>query len=156
MIHHRLAVIGVWLVLTVFGGFAAGQLSDRWLEDFSIPGAEGYEANQRAVQELGNGELFPFVLVFRADRDVTKVPGVERAIERTAAATPGARVSSFFNTRDDVYVSDDRRVTFANLYAPGQASFEGVRLEPTERALAANLPEGVEGYVTGIDGLYAE
>ena len=50
--HHRLVVIGVWLVLTVFGGFSAGQLADRWLEDFSIPGADGYEANQRAVQEL--------------------------------------------------------------------------------------------------------
>ena len=84
--HHRLVVIGAWLALTVLGGFAAGQLADRWLEDFSIPGADGYEANQRAVQELGNGGLFPFVLVLRAEGDVTKVPGVEQAIERTAAA----------------------------------------------------------------------
>ena len=42
-------------------------LSDRWLEEFSIPGAEGYEANQRAREELGSGELYPFVLVFRSD-----------------------------------------------------------------------------------------
>ncbi|MBA2384622.1 MAG: MMPL family transporter, partial [Actinobacteria bacterium] len=156
VVHHRLVVIGAWLLLTLVGGFAAGQLADRWLEDFSIPGADGYEANQRAVQELGNGELFPFVLVFRADGDVTTVPGVEEAIEKTVAANPGARVSSFFNTRDEVYVSDDRTVTFANVYAPGQAGFEGVDLTPTADALEASLPSGVEGYVTGIDALYGE
>jgi len=155
--HHRRLVIGSWLVLTVFGAFAAGKLSDRWLEDFSIPGADGYEANQRAVQELGNGELFPRILVLKSENgDVTKIAGVEQAIERTVAANPGARVSSFFNTGDDVYVSDDRSVTFANIYASGQAGFEAVDLEPTKEALAAGLPAGVDGYVTGIDGLYAE
>ncbi|MDQ3380064.1 MAG: hypothetical protein M3546_07050, partial [Actinomycetota bacterium] len=115
VVHHRRLVIGVWIVLTTFGGFSAVQVADRWLEDFSIPGASGYEANQRAVAKLGNGELFPFVIVLRADKDVTEAPGVEAAIEKVAAANPGSRVSSFFNTGDDVYVSDDRRVTFANI-----------------------------------------
>ncbi|MBA3365978.1 MAG: MMPL family transporter [Actinobacteria bacterium] len=155
-VHHRLVVIGTWLLLTVVGGYAAGQLADRWLEDFSIPGADGYEANQRAVQELGNGELFPFVLVLRAKGDVTKVPGVEEAIEKTAAANPDSRVSSFFNTGDDVYVSDDRTVMFANVYAAGEVGIEGIDVGPTERALEAALPPGVEGYVSGIDGLNAE
>ena len=104
VVHHRRIVIGVWIVLTAFGLFSAQQVANRWLEDFSIPGASGYEADQRAVAKLGNGELFPYVLVFRADQDVTKVPGVETAIEKVAAANPGSRVSSFFNTGDDVYV----------------------------------------------------
>ena len=47
-------------------------------------------------------------------------------------------------------------MTFANLYAPGQAGFEGVDLAPTEKALAAALPDGVEGYVSGVDALYGE
>ena len=84
------------------------------------------------------------------------MPGVEAAIAEVAAANPGSRVSSFFNTGDDVYVSDDRTVTFANVYPAGTFSFEPVSLEPTEEALAAAVPEGVEGYVTGIDALYAE
>jgi len=154
--HHRLVVIGVWLVLTLFGGFAAGQLADRWLEDFSIPGADGYEANQRAVRELGNGGLFPFVLVLKSEGDVTKVPGVERAIEQTAAANSGSRVSSFFNTGNDVYVSDDRKVTFANIYAAGRQGIEGVDVGPTEKALATALPAGVDGYVSGFDALAGE
>ena len=156
VVHHRRIVIGVWILLTAFGAFSASQVANRWLEDFSIPGASGYEADQRALAKLGNGELFPYVIALRADKDVTKVPGVEEAIEKTAAASPGSRVSSFFNTGDDVYVSDDRTVTFANIYAAGNFSFEGVDLDPTKEALAAALPEGVDGYVTGIDGLYAE
>ena len=156
VVHHRRIVIGVWILLTAFGAFSSGQVADRWLEDFSIPGASGYEANQRAVAKLGNGELYPYVIVLRADEDVTKVPGVEEAIAKTAAANPGSRVSSFFTTGDDAYVSDDRTVTFANIYAAGQFAFEGVDLDPTKEALAAALPPGVEGYLSGIDGLYAE
>jgi len=156
VVHHRRIVIGVWIALTAFGAFSAGQIADRWLEDFSIPGASGYEADQRALAKLGNGELFPYVIALRADGDVTKVPGVEEAIEKTAAANPGSRVSSFFNTGDDIYLSDDRKVTFANLYAAGQISIEPPDIEPTKQALAAALPEGVDGYVTGIDALYAE
>jgi len=156
VVHHRRIVIGVWIVLTAFGAFSAAQVANRWLEDFSIPGASGYEANQRAVAKLGNGEVFPYVVVLRADEDVTNVPGVETAIEKVAAANPGSRVSSFFNTGDDVYVSDDRKVTFANVYAAGQYTFQPRDLEPTKKALAAALPAGVDGYLTGIDALYAE
>ena len=156
VVHHRRLVIGLWILLTAFGGFSAAQVADRWLEDFSIPGAAGFEANQRAVAELGNGELYPFVIALRADGDVTEVQGVEEAIEAAAAANPGSRVSSFFNTGDDLYVSDDRTVTFANVYAAGQFSFEGVDLDPTKEALAEAVPPGVDGYVTGIDALYAE
>ena len=156
VVHHRRIVIGVWIALTAFGAFSAGQVADRWLEDFSIPGASGYDANQRAFAELGNGELFPRVLVLRADGDVTKVPGVEAAIEKTGAANPGSRVSSFFNTGDELYVSDDRTVTFASLYPAGQLTFEPADLDPTKEALAAAAPAGVDGYVTGIDALYAE
>jgi len=156
VVHHRRLVIGVWILLTAFGAFSAGQVADRWLEEFGVPGASGYEANQRAVAKLGNGELFPFVIALRADEDVTKVPGVEAAIEKVAAANPGSRVSSFFNTGDDVYVSDDRKVTFANIYAAGEIGIEPVDLDPTREALAAAVPEGVDGYVSGIDSLYAE
>ena len=154
--HHRRLVIGVWILLTLFGVFSAGKVADRWLEQFGTPGASGYEADQRAVAKLGNGELYPIVLVFRADGDVTQVPGVEDAIAKAAAANPGSRVSSYFDARNDVYVSDDRTVTFANVYPAGHFAFEGIDLDPTKEALAAALPAGVEGYVSGNDALYGE
>jgi hypothetical protein len=39
--------------------------------------------------------------VQRAEGDVTKLDGVGEAFERAAAATPGARVSSYFSTGDE-------------------------------------------------------
>lgn len=38
VLAHRKIVVGAWLVLTLFGAFAAGQVSKRWFQSFSIPG----------------------------------------------------------------------------------------------------------------------
>jgi RND superfamily putative drug exporter len=156
IVRRRWLVIGAWIVSTLFGAFAAGQLADRWFQEFSIPGYAGYEANVRSVDALGNGRVGPFVAVLRAEGDITRVAGAEEAFERAAAVTPGARLSSYFNTGDEAYLSPDRRVAFAEIYPPGQLSFEGVEVAPTRAALKAAAPPGVDGYVTGIDGLYAE
>ena len=50
VMRHRRLVAGVWIVLTIFGAFAAQQVSKRWLEQFSIPGFSAYEANQRMIR----------------------------------------------------------------------------------------------------------
>ena len=50
--RHRWPVIGVWIVLTLFGGFSAGQVSKRWYQSFSIPGYSAYEANQRTLHDV--------------------------------------------------------------------------------------------------------
>ena len=84
--HHRKIVIGIWVLLTAFGGFAAGQMTDRWLKTFSIPGYSAYEANQRTLQTLGSGEIQPYVPVFKSAGDVTKEAGIEQAITKAAAA----------------------------------------------------------------------
>ena len=49
IVRRRRLVIGVWVVLTLFGAFAAGQVSKRWYQSFSIPGKSAYEANQRTL-----------------------------------------------------------------------------------------------------------
>ena len=157
VIRRNRLVIGIWVVLTLFGGYSAGQVADRWLEDFSIPGYSAYEANQRTLETLGNGEVSPYVAVVRADGDVTRVAGVERAFEAAAAANPGSRMSSYFTTGDDAYLSPDRTVAFAEIYPAGEVSFEGaVNLDQTRAALADAAPTGVQTHITGIDALYDE
>jgi len=47
--QHRWAVIGAWTVLTLFGAFAAGQVSNRWYQGLAIPGGPAYEASQRTL-----------------------------------------------------------------------------------------------------------
>src|SRR5438876_8780119 len=124
MVRHRRAVIGFWIVLTVFGAFSASQVSKRWFESFSIPGYSAYEANQRTLKTFGTGEQAPLVAVFHSSGDVTKLK-LEPAIAKAAAVNPGSRVSSYFDTHDNMYVSADRHTTFAEIYPPGENTFSG-------------------------------
>ena len=122
--HHRRKVIGAWIVLTLFGGFAAGQVSKRWYQSFSIPGKSAYEANQRTLKTFGTGVRPPDVVVFHAAGDVTKNTEIEAAMQRAAAAIPGARTSSYFTTHDAMYLSSDRHTTFEEVYPPGPSTFD--------------------------------
>jgi RND superfamily putative drug exporter len=152
--HHRRAVIGVWILLTVFGGFAAGQLTTRWYQSLSVPGKPAYEASQRTLKGLGVGDRAPSTVVFHTSGDATKNRAIERAMQRSAAATPGAWTSSFFSTGDSMYVSRDRHTTFLQIYPPGTARLDKLSGAKKVRAAAQRgLPAGITVNVTGRDAL---
>ena len=151
-------VAGIWVVLTIFGAYSAVQVSDRWLEDFSIPGYSAYEANQRVaagVRQRGD----PALRRGRELRPATspRTRASQEAIDAAAAANPGSRLSSYFNTGSDAYVSADRQTTFAEIYPAGEVSFEGqTNIDETRQALADAAPAGVTTHLTGYDALYEE
>ena len=152
--RHRFLVIAVWVGLTIFGGFAAGQVSKRWYQSFSIPGKSAYEANQRTLKAFGTGVRPPNVVVFHTDGDATKSTAIKDAMQRAAATVPGARTSSYFSTGNAMYVSRDRHTTFEEVYPPGIAKFDTKSGAESMRAAAANgLPAGVTVEVTGHDPL---
>src|ERR671938_1943505 len=90
IVRRRRAVIGAWILLTLFGAFSAGQVSKRWFQSFSIPGYSSYEANQRTLETFGTGEQAPLVTVFRSSGDVTKVKAIKRAIDAAAGKVRGS------------------------------------------------------------------
>src|SRR5438067_9955302 len=98
--RHRWPVIGLWIVLTLFGGVAAGKLSSRWYQSFSIPGKPAYEASQRTLKAFGVGVRPPNVVVFHTSGDATKSAAIDEAMKRAAATMPGALTSSFFSTHN--------------------------------------------------------
>jgi len=154
VVHRRRAlVVALWVVLTVFGGFAAAKVSSRWFESFSIPGYSAYETNQKVLKTFGTGEQAPFVAVFHSDGDVTKAD-LQPALDAAATIDPGARVSSYASTHDDVYVSKDRHTTFATIYPAGIPDFTAVNfIKPTRAALKGAVPPGVTVNLTGRDPL---
>ncbi|MGZ4289948.1 MAG: hypothetical protein ACXVQZ_04955, partial [Gaiellaceae bacterium] len=77
VLGHRKLVVGIWLALTLFGGFSAGQVSKRWFESFSIPGYSAYEANQRTLKTFGSGAQAPLVAVVQSKGDVTTATGIQ-------------------------------------------------------------------------------
>jgi putative drug exporter of the RND superfamily len=153
-VRHRWVVIGAWLVLTLVGAFAAAKVSTRWYQSFSIPGKPAYEASQRTLKALGVGARPPSVVVFHTSGDATKSTAIEQAMQRAAAAMPGARTSSYFSTGSLTYVSHDRHTTFEEVYAPGPARLDTTSGAEKMRAAAQNgLPAGITVNVTGHDPL---
>src|SRR5713226_6466430 len=156
IVRHRRVVIGVWVVLTLFGGFSAGQVSKRWFESFSIPGYSAYEANQRTLHAFGTGEQAPLVAVFHSSGDITKVTGITNAIDAAAKVNPGSRVSSYWSTGSRTYVSKDGHTAFAEIYPPGTPKFtSSVHIDLVRARLKAATPAGVEASLTGRDAIYA-
>src|SRR5262249_34252033 len=74
MARHRWPVIAVWIVLTLIGGVAAGKLSSRWYQSFSIPGKSAYAASPRTLKAFGVGGRPPSLVVFHTRRDPTQNP----------------------------------------------------------------------------------
>jgi RND superfamily putative drug exporter len=152
--RHRWKVIAVWIVLTLFGGFAAGQVSKRWYQSFSIPGKSAYEADQRVLDKFGTGVRPPNVIVFHTDGDATQSPAIAAAMQRAAGTMQGARTSSWFSTHNSMYVSQDKHTTFEEVYPPGIAKFSTKSGAKEMLAAAKNgLPTGTTVNVTGHDPL---
>ena len=152
--RRRWVVIGVWIFLTVIGGVAAGKLSSRWYQSFSIPGKSAYEASQRTLRTFDVGVRPPNVVVFHTRGDATKSVAIERAMKRAAAAMPGALTSSYFSTHNLMYVSRDRHTIFEEVYPRGTSKFSTTSGAARMRAAAAaGLPAGVTVNVTGHDPL---
>jgi RND superfamily putative drug exporter len=152
--RHRWPVIAAWVVLTLFGGFAAGRVSKRWYQSFSIPGKSAYEANQRTLKAFGTGVRPPNVVVFHAKGDVTKSATIRAAMQRVVRANPAALTSSYFSTGSLAFVSRDRHTTFMEVHPPGLAKFATKSgAEATQKAAAAGLPAGITVAVTGHDPL---
>jgi putative drug exporter of the RND superfamily len=150
--RHRKAIIFTWIALTVFGGFAAGQVSERWLQSFSIPGYSAYEASQRTFDRFGTGERPPSVVVFQTKGDASKSEAIRAAMERALKTSPGARTSSYFSTGSDAYVSKDRHTTFMEVYPAGSPQLDTKSgAETMLKAASAGLPAGTTVHVTGLD-----
>jgi len=144
-------------VLTIFGAFSAGQVSKRWFESFSIPGYSAYEANQHTLKTFGTGEQAPLVAVFHSSGKVTDQSGIKNAIAAAAKVNPGSRVSSYWSTGNNAYVSKDGHTTFAEIYPPGTPTFNSsVHIKEVRAKLKAATPSGVEANLTGRDPIYED
>ena len=146
-------MIAAWIVLTLFGGFAAGKLSSRWYQSLAVPGKPAYEGSQRTFKALGAGVRSPNIVVFHSSSvDVSKSPAVRAAMARVVKASPGALTSSYFSTGNPMYVSRDRHTTFLQVYLPGRAGLDVKSGAAKIRAAAAaGLPAGISVDVTGRD-----
>src|SRR3954469_9196250 len=120
--RFRWPVIVGWIALTIFGGYAAGQLSSRWYQSLAVPGEPAYEASQRTFAALGAGVPSPNTVVFHSSgAGLGPSRAVRAAKERLAKPSPGALTSSYFSTGNRMYLSADRHTPFQQVYLAGRA-----------------------------------
>ena len=167
VLAHKRIVVAAWLVLTVAGIAAAGPAADALKQRFSVPGKEGWEANQALVARYGGtgGDSAPLVPVVTLPAGTgVDAPQVRSQLTkldaRLARALPGARMASYASTGDRSFVSRDGRTTFVLAYPrrdPHQPFGDNPKAEKRARAaLSGATVAGAPVHLSGWDALQAQ
>jgi RND superfamily putative drug exporter len=163
VLGHKRIVLGAWLFVTIAAVAAIGPAGSALSQQFSVPGREGFEANEELAAIYGNGgDVAPLVPVVELPVGTTvDSPGVrgelDAALAKVQSALPEARTASYASTGDRAFVSADGRTTFAFVYIPAKGGVEPGQ-EEARRAQAALTGVTVGGSsveVTGLDALRA-
>ncbi len=160
VLGHKRLVVALWASLTLAGVLAVGPADRAFDQQFAIPGAEAFAANDTIVSTYGNGgDSAPLVPVVTLPRGRTvDSPGVRRelrrALQRIQVAVPRSRVASYASTGDRGFVSGDGRTTFALVYIPATRGIDPGQ-EEARAAQAAVKGVTVGGAPVQVSGLNA-
>ncbi len=164
VLTHKRIVVAFWLVLTLVGMASAGSASKALKQKFSVPGKEGWAANQQIARDFhgtggGRAPLLAVVtLPAGSPVDSAAVQAQLHGVEaRLQSTLPGARIAGYASTHSAAFLSRDARTTFVIAYPPPAANetFEQ-NPEAARQATAALKGATVAGApvrVTGYDAL---
>src|SRR4051795_3180197 len=164
--HKRIIVVS-WVVLLIAGIAAAGPAADALKQEFSVPGKEGWQTNQKIEHRYAGtgGNSAPLVPVISLPKGKTvNSPGVKADLAkvdtRLEKALPRARVASYSSTGDRAFVSRDGRTVFALAYPPkdrDQPFGDNPKAEKRARAaLRGATVAGAPVHLSGWDALNAQ
>ncbi len=164
VLAHKRVVVAFWLVLTLVGMASAGTATKALKQKFTVPGREGFVANQQITRDFhgtgGNGAPLLAVVTLPATTSVDS-PAVERELRAVEArlerTLPGARVAGYASTHSGAFLSGDRRTAFVIAYPPPDPTqaFED-NPKAAEKAGAAFRGVTIAGapvHLTGFDAL---
>ena len=164
VLSHKRIVVVFWVIVTLVGVASAGSATKALKQKFSVPGKEGWVANQQIAREFhGTGgdhaPLLP-VVTLPAGRSVDSagVRGELRALEaRFEQVLPGSRQAGYASTGSRAFVSADGRTTFIIAYPPpdpNQPFGDNPNAAKKARAaLAGATIAGAPVHLTGFDAL---
>jgi putative drug exporter of the RND superfamily len=154
VLRHRLVVGLAWLAMFIAGGIAAGPATDRLTVDFSLPGQPGYEAEMDMVQAFGISPadaLIPVLTVPEGQTVQQRSADVAKVFDTVRTQVPGIRVTDLGSTKDERFVTDGGRSTFALVEGPQPTGFDAgiekdVRPVFERAAEQAGLEPGLTSY----------
>jgi putative drug exporter of the RND superfamily len=142
MIRFRWAVLTVWVVAILAGGFAASGLSSLLTNRFALPGSDSENAATILKSRFGEKPEGSFSLVAKADQGgsaVALVPKLRAAAERAAEKLPTGQVA-------EVHVAS-RDVATATIISQLQTA-DAKGHTGAMRSAAGSIP-GAQVYLTG-------
>src|SRR5919199_1039889 len=162
-LRHKRLITGFWVVVTIAAFAAIGPAGKSLSQQFSVPGREGFEANQQIAKIYGSGgDVAPLVPVVQLPKGTTvDSPGVRSelaaALAHVSKALPRARIASYASTGDRSFVSADGRTTFALVNIPARGGVDQGQPEArlAQKALAGVTVGGANVRVTALDALRA-
>ncbi|HEY8304238.1 MAG TPA: MMPL family transporter [Solirubrobacteraceae bacterium] len=164
VLTHKRTVVIFWVALTLIGMASAGPASKALKQKFSVPGKEGWVANQQIGRRFkgtgGNGAPLLPVVTLPAGQPASspqvraELAAVEARLERTL---PGSRVAGYASTGARAFLSKDGRTTFIVAYPPPDRTqaFEDnpKAAEKASAALRGMTVAGAPVHLTGFDAL---
>jgi RND superfamily putative drug exporter len=167
VLAHKRIVVAFWVVVTLVGMASASSATKALKQKFTVPGKEGWVANQQITKDFrgtgGNGAPLLAVVTLPPGSAVgsssvqTELRALEARLEHTL---PGARMASYASTHNHAFVSADGHTTFVIAYPlpdPKQA-FEAnpEAAKHAAAALAGTTVAGAPVHLTGFDALSAQ
>jgi RND superfamily putative drug exporter len=156
VLRHRLFVVLFWVLLLPIGGIAAGKTSQRLTLDFSLPGQPGYQTEKQILATFGNGGSNPPTIAVVTVPEGTTVNDqmskITPVFDQIKAALPKMRFVDYTDTNNPVFLTKDKRTTYALVYPTEFKSFSDVGPDVAMKPILAKashetgLDFGVTGY----------
>ena len=150
---HRRWIFAFWVVTFVAGIAAAGAVSTRLSYDFSLPGQQGYETEQKIIASYqganAQAAYVPVVTVPQGETVAGSATDV-RAVFDALRKIPTVRVVDYSQTQDKGFITSDGRTTFGVVYEPQPQGFVDPNQKLIADTLSAQLKQhGLTGGLTG-------
>src|SRR5262245_25193401 len=126
VLGHRRWIFAFWIVMFVAGIAAAGAVPSRLSYDFSLPGQQGYETEQKIIASYqganAQAAYIPVVTVPQGQTITGSAPEVQ-AVYDALRKIPTLRVVDYSQTKDAGFITSDGRTTFGVIYEPQPNGF---------------------------------
>ena len=95
LLRHRAAIVAIWLLITVAGFMAVGNLNQYLTTSLNVPGSQSEKANKILDEKFGENTEGTYTVVYKySNATDEELVGIKQAVEKASAVIPGARIGA--------------------------------------------------------------
>ena len=95
LLRHRAQIVAIWLLITVVGLLAAGNLNQYLTTSLNVPGSESEKASRILNTNFGENTEGTFTVVYKyTNATKEQLTGIEQAVEKASAVIAGSQIGA--------------------------------------------------------------